>query len=341
MPTNEEQKNTDSLRRRWQDGRLAAQPGMATIVLAVVLVLTIVAAQVMVSTRTGHLPAILNAESLIDTVAQNGLNHYLPNQISIRYYLIEEKGKATNFSVLMVEPKIRSDSSAIYQIHELQFDPEEYNLKQSWLTVDNQLQWYDYQYKFQDLKSGDTFSLYQKKKNSRWASYLQVGMRRIPLQMPNLSTRNLVPLPLLDFFSSLTEEHADAEGIYLALPTLTDEGLSQRILDITEVWVKPPGEIPDEISTAAPNGHSVHVDWYPETYSQKPKNKNPEVTHQEIYYNSQHQLVWQKDFPSETITRSVTQKELIESFPIAAMIIRRWMNIKLDTDEHTGDEEVL
>jgi len=341
MPTDAEQKNTDSLRRRWQDGRLAAQPGMATIVLAVVLVLTIVAAQVMVSARTGHLPAILNAESLIDTVAQNGLNHYLPNQISVRYYLIEEKGKPTNFSVLIVEPKIQSDSSCVYQIHELNFHPEEYKLKQSWLTVDNQLQWFDYQYKFQDLQSGDTFSLYQKRKNNQWVSYLQVGMQRIFLQMPNFSTRNLTPLPLLDFFSSLTEEHDAEEGIYLALPTLTDEGLSQGILDITEVWVKSHGEIPDEVTAAAPDGHSVHVDWYPQTYSQNPQHDNPEITHQEIYYDRQHQLVWQKDFPSETITRVVAQNELIESFPIAAMIMRKWMNIQLDTNEHADDEEVL
>ena len=322
MLTEEDQKKRDSFTQKWRDGRLATQPGMATIVLAVVLLLTILAAQLMVHAHGEYSQAVQNGTNLIQQITEKGLSHYLPQQTTIRYYIIEEQGVPTRFMLTIIEPHLQSKS--FYKIRETRYNSLGRSLDHA-LTIDNQLSSYKY----------ETPS-YQFNKNPH--GYY---MEKHPIHIPNRFAQNMIPRQLLDFFSSVAASENFEEGVILDMPNELHsfQGLGFAF-DTLKFWVKPGGEIPSEVRQATPNGYSVHVEPLETRDPFDSTDFKPVVTRQDIYYDSQHQLVWQKDVPTETIIRSVNPQELIEAFPIASTIIQKyWQNIKPKKDERSNDEE--
>ncbi|GEM_PF-7003057 len=325
MLTDEEQKKPDSIGKKWREGRLATQPGMATIALAVVLVLSILAAQLIVSARSEYTEAVQNGNNLIEQISEKGLSHYLPQHTIIRYYIIEEQSVPARFMVATIEPHLQGKS--YYEINETRFNSQGWPLDHVRLVIDNQLTSYKYEspsYSFTKNPHG---------------YYLE----KHPIRILDESAQNLIPRQLLDFFSSVAAAENLAEGVILDIP---DELILDRrygyIFQTSKFWIKPGGEIPSEIQKAKPNGYSVHVKQLESRHLLDDTDSKPVVTRQDIYYDSQHQVVWKKDISSEEITRSVTPQELIEAFPNASVIIRdQWQNIKPKMDDPTDDEEEI
>ncbi len=325
MLTDEEQKKSDSLLQRWQEGRLASQPGIATIVLAIVLVLSLLAAQLMVYAHEDYSQAVQNGNHLIQQISEKGLSHYLPQHRIIRYYIIEEQGKPVRFSETTIEPHLQT--KPYYEINETRFNSQGWPVDRVRLIIDNQLRSYKYEtpsYTYTRNPHG----YYQEKH---------------PIRILDESAQNLIPRQLLDFFSSVAATENYEEGVILNVPNdlVLVHGLGYAFKTLS-FWIKPGGEIPVEIQKATPNGHSVHVE---QLESQDPfgdTDAKPVVTHQDIYYDSQHQLVWQKDDPTDIIFRSVRPEELLKTFPSASTIIRKERkNIKPRMDDPDNDEQEI
>jgi hypothetical protein len=321
MLTEEEQKSADSFTQRWRDGRLASQPGMATIVLAVVLLLTILAAQLIVSARSEYSQAVQNGKNLIQQISEKGLSHYLRQETSLRYFIIEEQGVPTRFMATKIEPHLQSKS--FYEITEAIFDSQGRPIDRVRLIIDNQLATYKYETRF-----------YQFRKNSH--GYYQGNH---PIHILDSSAQNMIPQQLLDFFSSVAAtEHFD-EGVILDMPNELHQisGLGYA-LDTFKFWIKPGGDIPAEIRKATPDGYSVHVKPLETRNPFESSQSKPVVTRQDIYYDSGHQLVWQKNVPTEVIIRSVSPQELMEAFPDAStVILKLWQNSKSKMDDPDND----
>jgi len=326
MLTEDDQKKPDGFTQRWRDGRLASQPGMATVVLAVVLLLTILAAQLMVSAQEEYSQAVQNGNNLIQQITEKGLSHYLPQQTTIRYYIIEEQGVPTRFMLTIIEPHLQS--KPLYEIKEMHFNSQGRSLDYGQLIIDNHLASYKY----------ETPS-YQYSKNRRGFFH---GNRMI--QIPDWSAQNMIPRQLLDFFSSVAASENHEEGVVLDIPNdlYPVRGLGYAFDTFRKFWVKPGGEIPPEVRQATPNGYSVHVEPLESRYLFDSPDPKPVVTRQDIYYDSQHQLVWQKDVPTDILIRSVTPQELIEAFPVAELIIQKLrQDVKPKMDEHFDDEKEI
>jgi hypothetical protein len=327
MYRDEEQKHNDGPWQRWRDGRLASQPGMATVVLAVVLLFTILAAQLLVSAHADYSHAVENGYSLIRQVSEKGLGHYLSPKTSVQYHIIESDGKPARFTLTITESHLAANDT--YEIVHMAFNSQGWPVGQDRLTIENNLVRYKYETK--------SYTIIKKPQG-----FFQDGNFPQEVQILDPANSNLIPSLLLDFFSSAAAKENFSDGVILDFPDQIHrvQGF-MLVFNTVRVWVRPEGKIPPEILKAHPNGHSMHVE---QQKSRDPfvdsSGKKPDIN-REIYCNDQHQLVWEKDNTTEEIKRSVTQKELIETFKDAALVILKRMNIQIESDEKSNDEEVL
>jgi len=125
---------------------------------------------------------------------------------------------------------------------------------------------------------------------------------------------NLIPLNLLDFFSSLAAHEAAAKPADFAI-LLLNRQFQQSALVPVECYVVPnQGEVPAEVLTQFPGGLTVSTIW-----------SNP-APPQVIYYSRDHKLLWQYDaFPSDEVLISATRQEVLEKFPDAQAILDLWL----------------
>jgi len=279
----------------------------------------------LVHAHSEYSQAVQNGNNLIQQITEKGLSHYLPQQTTIRYYIIEEQGVPTRFMLTIIEPHLQS--KPLYEIKEMHFDSQGWPLDQVRLIIDNYLASYKYEtpsYKFNKNPHG-------------------YNIEKHPIHIPNRFAQNMIPRQLLDFFSSVAAAEHLAEGVILDMPNeLILDRRYGYVFNTLKFWVKPGGEIPTEIQKATPNGYSVHVEPLKTRNPLDSTQPKTVVTRQDIYYDSQHQLVWQKDVPTDNIIRSVNPQELIEAFPIASTIIQKyWQNIKPKMDERSNDEEEI
>lgn len=325
MQSEENQKQSENLFRRWHKGELASQPGIATVVLGMVLSFTLFAAQLVVHARSGFTQAVQNGADLIQKISENGLSHYLPQETTIRYSIIEKQGEPTNFAVTIIEPYLQSKPK--YKIDEMRFTREGRPCGHEQLIIDDQLTSYRY---------GN--ESYKYIKNSR--GYYQ---GKYPIRILDESAQNMIPRPLLDFFSSVAAAEKFEEGVVLDIPDqqVIIHGFGYAFSTIT-LRVQPGGEIPADIQQTTPNGYSVRAEPIESRIPSDATGSEMDIVRQDIYYDSQHQLVWQKDTPSGDIIRSVSRQELIEAIPAASVIIQNeWLNINPKTDELTDDEKEI
>lgn len=326
MQNQEGQKPSESLFRRWQTGQIASQPGIATIVLAIVLLLSLLAAQWMVHAHSGFTRAVQNGATLIQEVCENGLSYYLPPETTLRYYIIEDQGKPTSFFVTTIE---RHDSpNGIYELNEIQFTGQGLPFRREQLTIDNHLIRYHYENQSYQYTQGP--------------DGIYMGTGGPPIRLASTFPENTIPRQLLDFFSSIAASNAYEEGVILDIPEgLVRDRRRGLILTTIALRVRTGGDIPVDIQQATPHGYSVHVEHVESSTPSEDVDSQAGVFRQDIYYNSQHQLVWQKDMPSETILRLVSPSELIETFPAASAMIRQKQNIHPKKEPLSDDEEEI
>ncbi|GEM_PF-1697972 len=287
----------------------------ATVVLAVALVAALLCAQILVVARSGQLRGRENAAELIKQVADKGLETWLTNPMEL-YYLMESEGKPIGYRAVSVEPVAGEDHSIVIQWKgkEVYYRTDENMRIETLFSVQNDLSSYSYQEKIRNLSGGLFEVVRQTFANGLLDISYRRNFREVALPTLPISEANFIPLVLLDLFSSLGAARKDFKDgmVFAMMGTSVIHGRSEKLL--VECWVKPGGEVPKEIRSRIPGGHSVEVEWLGVGHTQS------------IYYDQNNQLVWQKDeFDlAELFHKAVSRSELVSVFPQAQQDIDDW-----------------
>ena len=144
--------------------------------------------------------------------------------------------------------------------------------------------------------------------------------RSFSLAPTKLDRPNLIPMPLQDLFSSLVDPEDSGDGVVFAL---VDFKPSRAKSDpIQEIWVRPGGDIPQEIERQTTWGSKVNNRWLGNDLRQ------------DTFYDRQHQIVWQNSRAgtSSMIMTVVSRGELVEVFPDSDAVLQRWI-VREEHDE--------
>jgi len=312
--------NKDSFLKQWRQGRLAERRSAATTFLAVVLVLCLLAAQMMVEARAVKLRPWLKGAEIIKRVADEGLVNAIGTKTITRYYLLKSDDEEwSGYMVLVFEPQIRPDGLWVLTGRELEYHSRDNSLVQTGFTAADDLSWHNYHQTrqvTQDKNLVFTGHDYRVEQGILYSSY-RIGQRKYQLNPIGIRESNLVPILLLDFFSSLAVKEGGEAGVVFSVvnPNLLAKGADELL----DVLVQAGGAVPDDIINQSPRGHGVKAKWLEDTRRQI------------LYYDQEHQLVWQKDLqePSSTIT-AVTRAELVEKFREAEPLLRIWFRKETD-----------
>jgi len=322
--------------RKGHDGESANQPhrwtratkeSSATIALVAILGVSLLSAQILVCARTGSAldrqQAVQNGAALIAKVADQGLSYYLGNRTITRYYFYEDDKGKKGYMVLSFEPEIRQDGAWILNGKQI-FHPEASVESGETFKVADDLSWYEHKTSIRDLTSDRTDETELKYKEGSLQCIITVrnseGARAFPLPVAFTgSTKNLIMSGLLDFFSSVGTYQEYPKGLILALPKVKLQSDPGKMLQTEELWVQTGGKPPDEVFSSTPNGRCVEVKWLQSNRLQT------------VFYDKDHQLVWQKDLPEPAYYfRQTTRSDLLAAFPEAEPVLNQMFRMTIN-----------
>jgi len=147
------------------------------------------------------------------------------------------------------------------------------------------------------------------------------NLRRKPQQLiRTVNKKNFIPFFLVDLFSSVAAQSPyGADGVLFSMADaniLRDYHQSLYL----DCRVQPKGQIPRAIRKSMPEGNSVRVIWGNGRHRQN------------IYYDSDHQIVWQQDLigSSASTMQAVSRTELVKRYPQADQELDDWLRIQED-----------
>jgi len=295
----------------------------ATIALVGALVLCLLAAQMLVSNRAGNRRARRKAAELVAHVAQQGLTTFFSTENTTRYYLLEKDDQLIGYGAATFQidlgpgsPSLRGDElrhfSQSRREHQLSFQ------------VANDLSRFEHM----DVIRGPAMP--ERTLSHYFQSGVLVGDYALGDEREIVSARvhrnHLIPLGLVDLFSSLAADAVDALPAVFAVIISSPQGRGS-MFSLRECIVRPGGEVPYTVTDQYPVGHTVTAEW---------------ITHdlrQTIYYDQMHQLLWQKNSSNDTTEtiRAVSRRELLQAYPEAGSRLDSWLeSLSDEEDENTA-----
>ena len=304
-----------SLIQRWREGELARSSTASTVVLGICLAATLLAAFALVADRSGILVARQNGSEVIQQVRQQGLDTYLGQSNQVMYYLLEEDNQANGYRVLYMHRDVKN-GRVVYK--ELWHYPSLGLKIHTLFSITNDLSEYDYSKVTQNNQKKVSFAKHEYRNGE-----LFNGRRREFIPQDG---NNIVPVFLLDFFSSLSTRDFPKKGAAFSF-ALLDQDRNKKIF-FEECWVQSGGKISEKIKATLPKGRLVTVNWNPSD----PTSQG--LISQTIYYNMNHQLIWQKSITatSEEIQRTITPEELDRIYPGSRGELADWLG-DIQSDE--------
>jgi hypothetical protein len=322
--SNDQNEQTHFL-RDWREGRLAHRPGVATVVMGVVLALTLLGAQALVWTRTPDVEKMAQARDrgseLILKVAKEGLDRYLGQKPIVRLFVMENKGRPAGFSGFFIQQK--SENGAVqYAGRELLVQPQEQYQREVEFAVANDLSRYEYTFYhyFRNHRVRTKPLIFT---DGKFYTIDQHGQTRQLKFEPVDEPRNMVPPMLLDFFTSLAcrqEPDLPYAFRYIDISNPADTENFARMIDLR---VTRYNKFPADVTALAPNGVGAKVVWY-DIPSQSP------VKNQLIFYDEDHQIVRQVDVDESILYKTVDEEQLKSIFPNAGEILNKWLGTWLN-----------
>ena len=145
-------------------------------------------------------------------------------------------------------------------------------------------------------------------------------MQRLPVSPHQLDQANVIPRPLLDFFSSMAGRQVGDAEVAFSVPVIEQRAGSDNPVHLDEYLVRAGGQAPAEVAQSAPYGQMVELE------------RRGQGERQKLYFDQGHQLVWQQG--SEGIElKMITKEELLERFPQAGERLKRFFG----NDDGVGD----
>ena len=311
---NKSENNTKSFFTRMRDGHYATRPGIATAVLAVVLGITLLAAQMMVSSRK---QAHQNASIIIGDIAARGLSDILTPDT--RFYLLSSDNKTIGFSAIHFENGTSPSGQKIIIGKELSFLAGNNELSNSEFVIADDLRWHNYKknYSLTINNVPTNISIGYQLKDNLLLFTMSEGRSTKSLDPMSITRENLVPMPLIDFFSSLAADVQGREGTFFSF--INPDFALSKTAPVLDIWIQNGGKIPKNLKENYPDGTAVQVQFLQLDRRQI------------IYYDRDHYLIWQKDLPKpEQIHQAVTRDEILQQFPQAQSLLQNWPNDQVD-----------
>ena len=153
-----------------------------------------------------------------------------------------------------------------------------------------------------------------------WRGAYVIDRRRPKVGSHRFERVNVIPRPLLDFFSSLAGRQASGAAVAFSVPVIEERGDSGGPVHLDEYSVHAGGQVPAEVAQIAPDGQMVELEW---------RGKDER---QSLYFDGQHQLVWQRG-PEGIELMMITKEELLQRFPQAGERLQRFFG----ADDGSGD----
>ncbi len=302
--------------------RRGSHSSIATIVLAAILAATLLGAQVLVSARSGQFRAYANAVELIANIREEGLAKYFDKPIQ-RYYLIESDGQPVAYAAISVRLIQKDEHPIIISGNELYYNPQAKIRRDITYQIQNDLSSYSFREVIRDGVNGSYETVQQKFTSGiLQLSYYNSARPKPQWKGININRKNFIPSFLLDLFSSVAAVREGSEdGVLFAL---TDDSFFRdyRRNIFIECWVKPDGEVLQTNHDNHTGGSGVKTKWL------------GHKRRQTIYYDSDHQLLRQKDYfdGAESLFRAVSRTELLSVFPLAEAELSDWFRTYTDDD---------
>lgn len=273
-----------------------------------------------------------NGREIIQQVRQQGLDNYLGITPQVVYYLLEENSQAIGYGALDLRQNV-NDDQGVYQGRELWYYPSHQRKISTLFTVTNDLAEYNYSKKIQNIQTGLPvgWSKHSYRNGVLKGLYFD-GRHGIPIIPIQPMADNFLPVFLLDLFSSLSAKHFPKKGAAFSFAFL--EYIRYNQPPFKECWVQAGGKIPSRIKETQSRGHGVTVNWNPNGQSSDPQSQG--LISQTIYYDMNHQLIWQKSITatSVSIQRATNPGELERLFPGSKQILDDWLGEIQDNEEN-------
>lgn len=309
-------KNNDEFSMGSGGGSGRSGPAKTTIVLAIILLVVILIAQIIVAVRGKTLQLKEAGADLIKQVAQRGLSHYLGDEPVVRYYLLETDGKTEGFVVLRIRAKDEESERQLFVIEYISSNVAENRTQQVLCKISDDMRYFEYIERGSDAH-GRVVGNALYRDNDLIVAQAGNGPKK-KLSLKNSSSPdNIVPPPLIDFFSSLVASGEYGSEVHFSMPIVMDHSGTQVFLVPFHV-IAGTESVPYELKASAPAGPAVTVIW-------PSRGTKDEYLTQAIVFDSQHQLLWQNDsIGTPKVNRAVTKKELLEAYPQAETILQKW-----------------
>ena len=323
---------------------LATHPAATTTVLAVALAVCLLAGYIYVVVRGDgavlYDPPIPIPEEhpFLSKVSNLGLEHYLGRENIIRYYLVElhnmrsNKVKTTGYGVIVLEAHLDAEGNQLlYHGREFWSYKDTGNMRSTSFMVANDLSWYIHQLE-RRLVDGRDQALrvlqFHQYRNGILEGRLTFGNKRMALKPTTVGYNVLLPPGLLDIVSSMVIHEEDMPETF-SMIDMEMLGSLRREIPMTRLRLKRGGEVPAEIRDTAPDGEAVMVWWL------------DHGTEQIIYYDSEHQIVWQQDMTRTglQVLRAVDKKDVLAAFDDAEEQFDNWQ--QSSKSKLADDEEAL
>jgi len=290
-----------------------------TLVLAGILAVCLLTAQIISvkNNRKGELAkqAAQNAADLISSVAGNGLADYLGKDPITRYYLLETDNKPIGYSVINIEPIMMEDRSQAFVYRDVSILIDQARKIESRTVIANDLSEY---YSTKEFK-GHPIEILMLKDGQLTGGSPAGNKKESFMIKDKTDVNNLIPPPLLDFFSSLVDEQIGSDGVIFAVPNVVFHQQLPNVIHFNYFWVSTETGMPPQFDSAEPPGQFVRVKQFG---GQKPLT-------QSILYDQQHQIILQQNsIGSPEFYRAVTKSKLTETYPEAEILLTQWLNEK-------------
>lgn len=304
---------------RFGFGRPGGAAGRVTItlVLALVLLVGLACAQLLVYLRGGFGRAVEAGTLVLKDVAQKGLDTFLGRQPLMRYYLLQEGGQNVGFALSIVEPEINKEGAIIYRGRELVIHENTGERREYAFSLANDLSWYQYSDVVHAQGRKAIMGNFQDYRQGRLeCKVLDAQGRFTVIPVSKNFNENLVCPPMVDFFSSLVLSREAAVGGVFSVAQIMDLDVRGHLgMAYMDIWVSAGKDVPEEIKALVP-GREAQTHW---------SSQGADLYSQSIYYDMNHQLVWQLDHvKSPQVRRQVAQEELRHLYPQAQSLLDGW-----------------
>ena len=300
----------------------------ATIVLAIVLVVCLLVAQLLVSGRAGvaqlRQAARENAAKLFGVVSAGGLDSYLGRSPVSSYYIWEQSSRPIGYGASVIYPKLSDgDDKLVFsgrEFYRYSLANSDEVFTRNEFTIANDLSAYSHKSVHQSLPANFTNVEYQVFDHGRLSGHYQGPHGTTRFRNVDIGVDFLIPPALLDLFSALIAGDNSYSPSILGMVEFSDSGSSSGLLSLSGLLVRADPDVPSEIAGRYPDSPAVAVEWLSHPVSSL------------ALYDSQRRLVWQNtELPVsesdsiEIVQRSVDRVEMLEKFPQAELILDTWL----------------